>query len=98
VFILIKNIIITIFKSRNDFLSRNDVLFGQYGISSSPELKSQVSYSDRMLSVVHLSVNFYIFDFSTTTWPILTRLGTNHPQGEVIQVCSNEALKGGALL
>jgi hypothetical protein len=33
-------------------------------------------------SSVRLSVNFYIFDFfSRTTWPILTRLGTNHPWG-----------------
>jgi hypothetical protein len=40
---------------------------------------------------VCLSVNFYIFDFfSRTTGPILTRLGTNHPWGEGIQVCSNE--------
>jgi hypothetical protein len=47
-------------------------------IFSSPELKAQVSYSDRPLSVVRLSVNFYIFDFfSRTTGPILTRLGTN---------------------
>jgi hypothetical protein len=65
------------------------------GIFSSPELKAQVSYSDRPLSVVRpsvrLSVNFYIFDFfSRTTGPILTRLGTNHPWGEGIQVCSNE--------
>jgi hypothetical protein len=58
-----------------------------------------VSYSDRLLSVVRLSirpsvclsVNFYIFDFfSRTTGPILTRLGTNHPWVEGIQVCSNE--------
>jgi hypothetical protein len=28
--------------------------------------------------------------FSRTTGPILTRLGTNHPWGERIQVCSNE--------
>jgi hypothetical protein len=53
---------------------------------SSPELKAQVSYSDRPLSVVRLSVrpsvNFYIFDFfSRTTGPILTKLGTNHPWG-----------------
>ena len=49
---------------------------------SSPELKAQVSYSDRPLSVVRLSVNFYIFDFSSrTTGPILTKLGTNHPWG-----------------
>jgi hypothetical protein len=49
-----------------------------------------MSYSDRLLSVVRLSVNFYIFDFSRTTGPILTKLGTNHPWGKVIQVCSNE--------
>jgi hypothetical protein len=72
-------------------------------IFSSPELKAQVSFSDHRLSVVRLSVypsiclsvypsvNFYIFDFfSRTTGPILTRLGTNHPWGEGIQVCSNE--------
>jgi hypothetical protein len=60
-------------------------------IISSPELKAQVSYSDCLLSVVSLSVNFYIFDFFfRTTWPILTRFGTNHPWGEGIQVCSNE--------
>jgi hypothetical protein len=28
--------------------------------------------------------------FSRTTRPILTRLGTNHPWGKWIQVCSNE--------
>jgi hypothetical protein len=64
-------------------------------IFSSSELKAQVSYSDRLLSVVclsvRLSVNFYIFDFfSRTTGPILTKLGTNHPWGEGIQVCSNK--------
>jgi hypothetical protein len=60
-------------------------------IFSSPELKAQVSFYDRLLSVVRLSVNFYIFDFfSRTTEPILTRLGTIHLWGEGIQVCSNE--------
>jgi hypothetical protein len=40
---------------------------------------------------VHLSVNFYIFDFfSRTTGPILTKLGTNHPCGEGDLNCSNE--------
>jgi hypothetical protein len=40
---------------------------------------------------VCLSVIFYIFDFfSRTTGPILTKLSTNHPWGEGIQVCSNE--------
>jgi hypothetical protein len=71
-----------------------------FRVFSSPELKAQVSYSDRPLSVirlsvrpsvrlsVRLSVNFYIFDFfSRTTGPILTRLGTNHPWGEGILNC-----------
>jgi hypothetical protein len=58
-------------------------------IFSSPELKAQVSFSDRPLSGVRLSV--YIFDFfSRTAGPILTRLGTNHPWVKGIQVCSNE--------
>jgi hypothetical protein len=62
---------------------------------SSPELKAQVSFSDRLLSGVRLfvrpSVNFYIFDFfSRTVGPILTRLGTNHPWVKGIQVCSME--------
>jgi hypothetical protein len=67
-------------------------------VFSSPELKAQVSYSDRRLSVrltvclsVRPSVNFYIFDFfSRTTGPILTRLGTDHLWGKGFQVCSNE--------
>jgi hypothetical protein len=58
-------------------------------IFSSPELKAQVSFSNHPLSDICLSVNFYIFDFlSKTKGPILTRLGTNHPVGEGIQVCS----------
>jgi hypothetical protein len=66
-----------------------------FSLFSSPELKAQVSYSDRRLSVVRLSVclsvNFYIFDFfSRTTGPISTKLGTNYPWGEGFQVCSNE--------
>jgi hypothetical protein len=61
-------------------LSRLQVYF------SSPELKAQVSYSDRPLSVVRLfvrlSVNVYIFDFfSRTTGSILIKLGTNHLWG-----------------
>jgi hypothetical protein len=64
----------------------------------SPELKAQVSFSDRLLSIVLLSVrpsvclsvNFYIFDFSRSTGPILTRLGTNDPWAEGILNCSNE--------
>jgi hypothetical protein len=63
-------------------------------VFSSPELKAQVSYSDRLFSVIRLSVrlsgclsvclsvNFYIFDFfSRTAGPILTKLGPNHPWG-----------------
>jgi hypothetical protein len=50
---------------------------------SSPELKAQVSFSDRPLSVVCLAVslsvcllNIYIFDFFfRTAGPILTRFG-----------------------
>ena len=63
-------------------------------VFSSPELKAQVSYSDRRLSVVCPSVcKLLHFDFfSRTTGPISTRLGTNHPWGEGFQVCSN---KGG---
>jgi hypothetical protein len=61
----------------------------------SPELKAQVSFSNRLLSVVllsvRLSVNFYIFDFfSRTTGPILTRLCTNDPWAEGLLNCSNE--------
>jgi hypothetical protein len=60
-------------------------------VFSSPELKAQVRYSDRPLSVVRLSVNFYIFDFfSRTTGPILNRIDTNHPWVKGIQVWSNE--------
>jgi hypothetical protein len=49
---------------------------------SSPELKAQVNFSDRPLSVVCLSVrpcvlDFYVFDFSWTAGPILTKIGTN---------------------
>jgi hypothetical protein len=70
-----------------------------FTLFSSPELKAQVSYSDRPLSVcpsvclsvclsIRLFVNFYIFDFfSRTTGPILTKLGTNHPWGEGIVNC-----------
>jgi hypothetical protein len=71
-------------------------------VFSSTELKAQVSYSDRRLSVVcfavRLPVNFYIFDFfSRTTGPILTRLGTNHPWVEgfkFIQMKRNALLQG----
>jgi hypothetical protein len=67
-------------------------------VLSSPELKAQVSFSDRPLSVVCLSVrlsvrllNIYIFDFFfRTAGPILTRLGTKHPWAKVIQNCTNE--------
>jgi hypothetical protein len=59
----------------------------QIGIFSSPELKAQVSFSDRLLSVVCPSVrpyvcllDFYIFNFFfRTAGPILTKVGTNHP-------------------
>ena len=45
-----------------------------------PELKAQVSFSDHLSSVVHLSVNFSPFYFlHTSTWLISTKLGTKHP-------------------
>jgi hypothetical protein len=75
-------------------------------IFSSPELKAQVSFSDRLLSVVCRSVclsicpsvclsvcllNIYIFDFFfRTAGPILTRLGTKHPWAKGIQNCTHE--------
>ena len=56
---------------------------------SSPELKAQVSFSDRLSSLpVCPSVNFPIFNFSKTTEPISTKLGTKHPGVKGIQVCS----------
>ena len=64
------------------------------GIISSPELKAQVSISDRLLSVDRFHI--FIF-FSRTTGPISTKLGTKHPWVKGIQVCSNEGpylLKG----
>jgi hypothetical protein len=66
----------------------SDVAHGTL-VFSSPELKAQVSYSDRLLSVVRLSV--YIFDFFfRTAEPIFTRLGTKHPWAKGIQNCTNE--------
>jgi hypothetical protein len=49
-------------------------------------------FSDRLLSSFRPSVcKLLCFGFfSTTTWPILIRLGTNYPWVEGIQVCSNE--------
>jgi hypothetical protein len=66
-------------------------MFKTLNIFSSPERSSELFWSPivRRQSVC-LSVNFYIFDFSRTTWPISTRLGTNHPWVEGTQVCSNE--------
>jgi hypothetical protein len=42
------------------------------------------NYKNVKLGWSHLKI------FSRTTEPILTRLGTNHPWGEEIQVCTNE--------
>jgi hypothetical protein len=83
------------FKTRSKFKIRVTSLGTERQVFSSPELKAQVSFSDRPLSgvrlSVRLSVNFYIFDFfSRTTGPILTRLGTNHPWVKGIEVCSKE--------
>ena len=69
---------------------------------SSPELKAQVSFSDRLLSIVCSSVclsvrlsicllTIHIFNFfSRTTGPTSTKLDRKHPWVEGIQVCSNE--------
>jgi hypothetical protein len=65
-------------------------MFSFSPVFSTPELKTQVSFSDRLLSVIRLSVKTYIFNFSRTTGPILTTLSTNYLCGKGIQVCSNE--------
>ena len=53
----------------------------------SPELRAQVSFSDRLFSAVCLSVNFPHFIFcSKTTGPISTKLSTKHPLVKGIQV------------
>jgi hypothetical protein len=57
-------------------------------LSSSPELKAQVSFSDRLQSVIHLPICLLDF-FSRTTWPILTRLGTNITIGGHMQELSH---------
>jgi hypothetical protein len=57
---------------------------------------SSLREGDSSLSVC-LFVNFYIFDFSRTTGPILTRLGTNHPWGrgfKFVQMKEITLLKG----
>ena len=61
---------------------------------SSPELKAQLRFSDRLLSVLSLSTclsvcKLFLF-FSRTTGPISTKLGTKHLLVKEIQVCSNE--------
>jgi hypothetical protein len=61
---------------------------------NSPDLKAQVSFSDRLLSIIHPSVcllNIYIFDFFfRASGPILTRLGKKHPWAKGIQNFTNE--------
>ena len=66
---------------------------------SLPELKPQVSFSDRLVFMVCLSVcppviclkTFHIFIFfSRITRPISTKLGTKHPWVKGIQVCTNK--------
>jgi hypothetical protein len=59
---------------------------------SSPELKAQVSFYDRPLSVVRLTSVCWTFTcFSRTTGPILTKIGINHPLVNGIQNCSYES-------
>ena len=45
---------------------------------SSPELKTQVKFSDRLSSVCLSTVHMFIF-FSRTITPFSTKLGTKHP-------------------
>ena len=57
---------------------------------SSPELKTQVSFS-KDLSSVCSSVNFsHLNFFSRTAGPISTKLGTKYHYMNSIQVCLNE--------
>ena len=70
---------------------RRRVFFG------SPELKTQMSFSDYLLCVVRLSVRPSVYKLFTsssssqkTTGPISDKLGTQHPWAKGIQVCSNE--------
>ena len=71
---------------------RNSLRDGNFFFSS-PELKAQVSFSDRLSSVVCLSV-CKLFLFSTSSQEPLgqfqTKLGTKHPWVKGIQFCSNE--------
>ena len=45
------------------------------------------NYKNVKLGWSHLKIFF-----SRTTGSILTRLGTNHPWGEEIQICTNEGI------
>jgi hypothetical protein len=57
-------------------------MFDASMLFSSPDMKAQVSYSDRLLSVWHLAslLDSNIFDFFfRTAEPIVTKVGTNHP-------------------
>ena len=56
---------------------------------SSPELKTQVKFSDRLSSVCLSTVHMFIF-FSRTITPFSTKLGTKHPWVKRIQVYSND--------
>jgi hypothetical protein len=42
------------------------------------------------LCLSYCLLNFYIFDFSKTTRPFVTKLSTNHPYVKGIQNCSSE--------
>ena len=59
-------------------------------ILSSPELKAQVSFSDRLFCLSYWLYTFHIFIFSETTGPISTKVGAKYPSVKKIQVCSNE--------
>ena len=71
--------------------------FDLYVVFSSPDLKPQMSFSDKNVSVVRryrrrcrkLFIHIFVF-FSRTTEPISIKLGTKHPWVKGIQVSSNE--------
>ena len=66
---------------------------GVLGISlySSPELKAQVSFSDRLSSVICLSVNFSYFRLLLKNhWANFNKTWHKHPWVKGNQVCSNK--------
>ena len=55
---------------------------------STPELKAQVNFSDRLLSICELFTSHFLKNH--TTVPVSTKFGTEHSWVKGIWVCSNE--------